>query len=179
MAGWSIRGLMLGIVLFVLALVASWGQDVLAPWVNAGEADLRSTVTLESDGGDYRVITSGPTRPRLEDVACDVVGPNGETQRILGGKDVNANERFGVSRVLGFDAPEGTVEVTCADRLSESSTHGRFQVVDADGPVSLAILGLFVVGPALIVLGGLGLFLAHRRSVGRCASGARAEDSEG
>jgi hypothetical protein len=157
-----VRTLLLGIVLFLAGLAASWGQDVLAPWVNVGEAQMGSALTFRSDGGDYRVITSGPTRPQLEQTVCRVEPEDGRPFDVLGGKDVNPVERFGVSRVLGFEVPAGDVRLTCRDRFLSQSTHGRYQVVAADGPVSIAVLIFFGLGLVLILAGGIRIWLALR-----------------
>jgi hypothetical protein len=165
------RMLLLGIMLLLAGLAASWVQDVAAPWVNDGEAQMGSPVTFESDGGEYRVITSGPTRPDLGGTVCTVDPEDGQAFRVLGGKDVNAVDRFGVSRVLGFDVPAGEVDLTCEDRVISQSTRGRFQVVAADGPVSVAVLVLFGLGAALLVVGGVRLWLVFRRHRAAAATG--------
>lgn len=151
---------MLGIVLLLAGLAASWAQDVAAPWLNEGEADLGGEVAFTSGGGRYRVISSGPERPALEQIGCTITSADERQQRVLGGEDVNPTERLGVSRVLGFDAPAGRTTVTCANRIVRSSTgRGRFQVVPADGPVSIAVIVLFVVGGVLV---GVSLLLIVR-----------------
>lgn len=143
---------MLGIVLLLGGLAASWAQDVAAPWINEGEARMGSTVRFASDGGEYRVVSSGATRPAIAATGCTVFTSRERELRVLGGKDVNESERLGVSRVLGFEAPAGTTRVTCADRMSRYSTLGRFQVVAADGPVSVAVLVMFGLGTLLVVV---------------------------
>jgi hypothetical protein len=158
------RMLLLGIVLLLAGLAASWAQDVAAPWVNAGEAEMGRPLSFRSGGGDYRVITSGPARPALEQTLCTVDPEDGRPFDVLGGKDVNPADRLGVSRVLGFDAPAGDVRLTCRDRFVSQSRHGRFQVVSADGPISIAVLALFGLGVALLVIGGLRTWLAFRRA---------------
>src|SRR4051794_3220761 len=112
---------MLGVVLLLAGLAARWAQDVVAPWVNAGEAQMGSTLSFTSGGGDYRVITSGATRPAIEQSACTITTSREQRLRVLGGKDVNANQRLGVSRVLGFEAPAGRTRITCADRFVRAS----------------------------------------------------------
>lgn len=158
---------MLGIVLLLAGLALSWAQDVAAPWVNAGEAQMNSELTFESAGGDYRVITSGPTRPSIEQTACTVTTSNEQELRVLGGKDVNPVSRLGVSRVLGFEAPAGRTRIECADRTIRASTRGRYQVVSADGPLSIAVLAAFGAGGALLLLGALLLILSYRRDAGQ------------
>jgi hypothetical protein len=162
--GWSIRLLMLGIVSLLLGLALSWAQDVAAPWINEGEAATGGTVSFDSDGGRYRVVSSGPTRPAYTSIGCDVVDSSGDSQRVLGGEDANAKDRLGVSRVLEFTLDAGPATVRCADRYLPDSTHGRFQVVDANGPVSIAVWCLLGFGVALLVCGGVGLLLALRRA---------------
>lgn len=161
----AVSVLMLGIVLLLAGLAASWAQDVVAPWVNAGEAQIGGTVTVEG-GRDYRVVTSGPLRPRIEQVECTITPAEGRPFSVLGGQGVNADDRLGVSRVVGFEAPPGAVDVMCADRISEDRAAGRFQVVAADGPVSIAVLVAFGLGTLLLVAGLLGLFVAYRRAPG-------------
>jgi hypothetical protein len=160
---------MLGVVLLLAGLAASWAQDVAAPWINEGEAQMGSTVRFASEGGDYRVITSGPTRPAIGATACTIVTSRERELRVLGGKDVNENQRLGVSRVLGFEVPSGRTSVTCANRSSKSSTLGRFQVVSADGPTSVAVLVAFVLG-TLLVVGALALLVRAYLSGGPTTS---------
>lgn len=162
--GWPIRAMMLGVVTLLLGLALSWGQDVVAPWVNQGEADTGSDVSFDSDGGRYRVVSSGPARPGYDAIVCEVADADGGSRRILGGKDANANDRLGVSRVLEFTAPAGRTTVTCSNRFNPSNVHGRFQVVDANGPMSIAVWASFGLGTLLLVGGGLGLLVALRRS---------------
>ena len=156
--------LMFGVVLLLGGLAASWAQDVAAPWINEGEAQMGSMLTFTSEGGDYRVLTSGPARPAIEATGCTIVTATERKLRVLGGKDVNPKDHLGVSRVLGFEAPAGRTSVTCSDRVVRASTHGRFQVVSADGPVSIAILAAYGLGVLLLVVGGLLLVRAYRRA---------------
>lgn len=155
----------LGVTLFLAALVGQYAQDAAAPWWNLGEARMRSAMSFDSGGGRYRVITSGASRPALERVGCTIRTSDGESQRRLGGSGaVNPREALGVSRVLEFRAPEGRTTMVCADRISRTSTYGRYQVVAADSPLSLAISAAFVLGIGSVLLGGLLLWRAHRRS---------------
>jgi hypothetical protein len=144
---------MLGIVLLLAGLAARWAQDVAAPWINEGEARMGSTVRFASEGGDYRVVTSGPTRPAIAETACTIVTSRERELQVSGGKDVDEVERMGVSRVLGFEAPSGRTSVTCLDAASSGSSHGRFQVVPAGGLVSLAVAVVFGLGTLLVVVG--------------------------
>ena len=80
-----------------------------------------------------------------------------------GSGGVNARDALGVARVLEFLTTPGPTGLTCNDRYIKTSTHGRFQVVAADGPVSKAILGAFTLGGLSLVGGGLMLFLIYRR----------------
>jgi hypothetical protein len=160
----SISLLTLGIVLFIVGFVGNWAQDSAAPFINLGEAPIGSTVTFDADAREYRVVTSGPTRPRVEQTVCQIELANETTERKLGGSGgVNPRDAMGVGRVLEFDATPGTTRVTCNDRFVESSTHGRFQVVASDGLVSKAILGAFILGGVAFAGGALGLFLLYRR----------------
>ena len=155
---------MLGVTLFIAGFVGNWAQDAAAPWINLGEAKTRGTVAFESDGGRYRVLTSGPARPGIASIGCSIAAADGTSRRELGGGGgVNAAERFGVTRVLEFKVPAGPTQVVCEDRRSESNTFGRFQVVAADGIVSKAILAAFALGGLLLVAGGLWLLLQFRR----------------
>jgi hypothetical protein len=164
----SSRGLislvMLGIVLFIAGFVGNWAQDSAAPWINLGEVQLGSTIHFDADARTYRVVTSGATRPAVEHTVCTIEFADGHSKRELGGSGgVNARDAWGVARVLEFKATAGATRLTCNDRYLKASTQGRFQVVAADGPVSKAILGAFMLGGLLLAGGGLGLFLAYRR----------------
>jgi len=155
---------MLGIVLFIAGFVGNWAQDSAAPWINLGEAQIGSTVSFDADARKYRVVTSGPTRPALEHTVCAIQFADGHSKRELGGSGaVNARDALGVARVIEFKATAGATRLTCNDRFIKTSTHGRFQVVAADGPVSKAILGAFVLGGLSLAGGALMLFLAYRR----------------
>ncbi len=154
----------LGVTLFLFALAANWAQDVAAPWINAGEAQMGSTLTFDADGGEYRVVTSGPSRPRYDATGCTIVAPGGASRRVLGGEgSVNPNDRFGVSRVLEFDTQSGRTQVTCADRYLRQSTRGRFQIVAADGFVSKAVLVGFILAGISLLIGVLLLWRARAR----------------
>jgi hypothetical protein len=90
---------------------------------------------------------------------------DGRRRRELGGSGgVNPRDVWGVSRVLEFEATPGATRLTCNDRYITTSTRGRFQVVAADGPISKAILGAFVLGGLALAAGALLLFLAYRRA---------------
>lgn len=154
----------LGITLFLAALAFSWLEDVLTPWVNLGEAQMGSAVAFNTGSGRYRVVISGPARPALERVACDITFADESTKRALGGTGgVNPKEHFGVSRALEFRAKPGTTRMTCANRIVRGATLGRYQVVAADGPVSKAILAAFVFGTLSVLAGGLWLLHLFRR----------------
>ena len=154
----------LGIALLILGFVLRWGQDVTAPYVNLGEADMAGAVVFDSDGGTYRVVTSGPSRPELRFTVCEATGSDGSTQRELGRDGVNGgHSRFGVTRITRFDLPAGRSEIRCGNREPDKGAGlGRFQVVDADGPVSLAVTGL-IGGGAASLLAGIGWFLLRFR----------------
>ena len=112
---------LLGFAIVLAGLAASWAQDVVAPWVNEAEAQMGSRVTLTSDGGKYRVITSGPSRPAIEQTGCTI-------------------------------------------RTSRGSMLGRYQVVAADGLVSIGVILAFGLGTLLMVIGVLLVVLARRRA---------------
>lgn len=154
----------LGITLLILGLVLRWGQDITAPYVNLGEADMAGTVVFDSDGGIYRVVTSGPSRPELRFTVCEATGSDGSTQRELGRDGVKGgHSRFGVTRVTRFDLPAGRTEIRCGNReVARGAGLGRFQVVDADGPVTVAITGLLGAGAASL-LGGIAWFIIRFR----------------
>ncbi|HEX6389800.1 MAG TPA: hypothetical protein VFZ89_10140, partial [Solirubrobacteraceae bacterium] len=153
----------LGVTFFLTGLAASWTQDVAAPWINGGEAKMGATIAFNSDGGRYRVVTSGPSRPDYDRTGCTLVDAGGRSRRLLGGTGANPNDRLGVSRVLEFTAARGEARLTCADRYLPRSTFGRFQVVPADGIVSKAIIAAFVLGGLSLLGGAVLLFLAYRR----------------
>jgi hypothetical protein len=154
----------LGVTLFIAGFVGNWLQDAAAPWINLGEARMGSTVTFTADRGKYRVITSGPTRPKIEQVGCTIVPATGSSRRALGGTGgVNQRDALGVSRVLEFRTPPGETRLTCSDRILTASTHGRFQVVAADGLVSRAVLAAFVLGGLSLLAGVAWLALLYRR----------------
>ncbi len=154
----------LGVVLFIFGFVGQWVQDATAPWINAGEARMGSTISFDADGGKYRVISSGATRPALEQTGCTIDPDDGPSKRELGGGGgVNAREALGVSRVLEFKTPAGRTHLTCADRIIRSATRGRFQVVAADGLVSKFILAAFVLGGLSLAAGTLWLVLLYSR----------------
>ena len=146
----------LGVTLFIAALAASWVQDVAAPWINLGEAPMASPIGFTAHAGKYRVVSSGPTRPSIAQTGCTIALADGSTRRALGGSGgVNAHERLGVSRVLEFRAKPGTTRLTCADRIVRGATHGRYQVVAADGPVSKGIIAGFVLAVVSLLAGAV------------------------
>ncbi|MGV3758323.1 MAG: hypothetical protein ACO1PW_02115 [Actinomycetota bacterium] len=149
-----LRLVLLGVVLIVLGLVVRWAQDVAAPYVNLGEADMAEVVTFESTGGTYRVVSSGPSRPVIHQTVCEIETADGRRERDVGHDGMEGGQdRFGVTRVLAFDAVKGTTSVRCGRQRPDGGAGlGRFQVVDAGGPVSIAGWGLLG--------GGLGLGLA-------------------
>jgi hypothetical protein len=157
----------LGVVVFVGALVASWAQDAIAPWRNVGEAETGSPITFHAADTTYRVLASGPNHPKVDRIGCDINLSDGTTQRILGGEgSVAPNDRFGVSRVIEFEAPAGApTTVRCEDRLSPRSTAGRMQVVDASGAMSSVALVGGLLGTALVLVGiGMPMLAARRAS---------------
>ncbi|MEZ5140534.1 MAG: hypothetical protein R2702_04090 [Acidimicrobiales bacterium] len=152
--------LLVGIVLLMLGGGIRWAQDVTAPWLNEGEADLPDTVTFEADDATYRVITSGPTRPAIHQTACTVERADGKVLREEGRDGVDGGqERFGVTRVLEFRAVAGTTTVQCGFDFAPERGSGRFQVVRADGPITIATIVLLVLGVAALVV-SIGWFVA-------------------
>lgn len=147
-----IRLFLLGFVLLVAGGVATWAQDALAPFVNLGEAPLPGPIVFDADDATYRVVTSGPGRPGLEFTACIIERADGTTVEDYGVDGAEgAQEHFGVTRVLEFDAVAGRTEVRCGSKPSARDTPGRFQIVAARGPVTLATYALFAAGGTALV----------------------------
>lgn len=161
-----LRLLLLGFVLLVVGLGLRWAQDVAAPYLNVGEADLASPITFDAGGGTYRVVTSGPNRPFIHATVCEARLADGDTVRFRGTEGVDGGqERFGVTRVGQFDAVAGPTEVSCGRFAPDRGEGlGRFQVVPADGPVSLAVTALVVVGVASLAAAVGWWLLALRRA---------------
>jgi hypothetical protein len=146
--------LLLGVVLLFVGGGIRWAQDVTAPWLNLGEADLPGPITFEAEDATYRIITSGPTRPSLEQTTCTITKADGTEVRERGTEGVDGGqERFGVTRVMEFDAVAGPTSVTCSFSFSSTgSGSGRMQIVRADGPITLATTLLLVGGVAALVV---------------------------
>ena len=161
---------MLAIVLLVLGGVIGWAEDVAAPYVNEGEAAMPGPVEFTATEGTYVVITSGPLRPALEQTRCTITTADGRETTDRGSDGVEGGRtRFGVTRVLEFEAVEGPTSVRCSYTFDSSgegdSVNGRLQVVRADTPVHLASLGLLIAGIVLLVAGIgwlVALFVRHR-----------------
>ncbi len=164
---WVISAVMLGFVLVLFYLGARWAQDVAAPWINEGEADITQTVTLQAEASRYRVVTSGPNRPEAIRTACDIVFADGTSRReVAGDGSIVPVEHFGVSRVIEFDAVAGELSVTCEDALSPSSQLGRFQVVEAGGLKQIGAIALGLV--AILALLSIATAIGRRlRGVSR------------
>lgn len=155
--------LLLGIVLLVVGGGARWAQDVSAPYVNLGEADLPGPVEFEAEDATYRIVTSGPTRPPIERTQCTITRADGEVQRERGAEGVDGGQtRFGVTRVLEFRAVAGPTSVRCGYVTSPETGGGRMQVVAANGPVSLAAT-LLLAGGVAAIIGAIGWFVARFR----------------
>lgn len=160
-----LRLVLLGIALIMLGLAVRWAQDVAAPYVNLGEADMADVVTFESSGGTYRVVTSGPSRPAIQATVCEIETADGRRERDVGHDGMEGGQdRFGVTRVLAFDAVEGTTTVRCGRQRPDGGAGlGRFQVVDADGPLSVAGWGLLGGGFGLGLVGAAWWALRSQR----------------
>lgn len=146
--------LLLGVVLLLLGGGIRWAQDVAAPWVNLGEADLPGPIEFEAEDATYRIITSGPTRPSIDQTTCTITKADGSEvrERATEGAD-GGQERFGVTRVMEFDAVAGPTSVTCSYSFSSTGAgSGRMQIVRADGPITLASTVLLVTGVAALVV---------------------------
>ena len=159
-----IRLITLGITLFLFGFALRWGQDAVAPYVNLGEADMAGTVVFEAEAATYRVVSSGPARPALHTTVCEARGVDGFEHRERGADGVDGgHERFGVTRVTKFVLPAGRAEIQCGYRSPDRGEGlGRFQVVAADGPTSIAVIGLLIGGGASLAL-GVGWFLYRFR----------------
>ena len=149
-----VAAIMLVIVIGLFFIFAWWLQDVVAPFVNEGEADTTQTVTFEADAGTYRVITSGPARPAAINTACTVTGADGSEQTIFAGDgSITPQERFGVSRVLEFDVKAGRTSVTCFDEKLPTASGGRFQIVESGGIKQIGLIaGALIAVLALVSL---------------------------
>lgn len=164
---WPMSLISLGIVLFLLGLAGWWAQDAIAPFVNEGEAKMGQTLTFQASAGRYRVVTSGPTRPEAERTACDIELADESTHRLLAGEGRGfAQDHFGVSRVVEFEAKSGTTRVTCEDRYSPSFSGGRFQIVSTGGAVSTAINAAIIGGLGVLLVGIGWTVVRMRRGLG-------------
>lgn len=149
---WPMSLIGLGVVLFLLSIAGWWAQDVLGTLANEGEADIGETVTFASDGGRYRLVSSGPLRPDVGATYCDLTYADGSTRREVGGQGLQA-ARLGVDRLLSFEPPAGETSVRCTSRGSDVTGNGRFQVLDDDGPVRWALIGTIVLALASLAVG--------------------------
>jgi hypothetical protein len=169
-AGGPMRLALLGLVILVAAIAARWVEDVAAPFVNEGEADMAHTVALEADGGDYRIVTSGPARPDIHNTVCRIRTSDGEVDEDRGADGIDGgHERLGVTRVVELSIKAGRAEVTCGNsRPTGGEGLGRFQVVEADGLLTRGVTIALGIGAACL-LGGLlwlaGVVLRRRRTV--------------
>lgn len=129
----------LAVPLFFLGWLTLYGQDAIGTVANEGEADMGEEVVFEAADADYRVVMSGPLRPDLAFVGCDIVLADGEEVRLFAGE----GEHFsgpGTDRVGTFTAVAGETSVTCA--RTSGGSEGRFQVVERQGLVTYAGWGL-------------------------------------
>ncbi len=129
-----------GLVILIVALAIRWAEDVAAPFVNEGEAEMADTVRFESlDGGSYRIVTSVLARPSIHTTVCEIKGGDGEVDQERGADGIDGgHERFGATRVVELSIADGRAEVTCGNsRPTSGEGLGRFQIVDGDGPVAL------------------------------------------
>lgn len=138
----------LAVPLLLLALGGWYFQDAVATRVNVGEADMGETVVFTSHGGRYRLLSSGPLRPEVEQTYCDLTLADGTERTEVGGQGLQTT-RLGVDRLLAFRAPAGETEVTCSYR-GNGGGQGRFQVIEADGPLRFVLGGL--AGAAVLSL---------------------------
>ena len=160
-----IRFIALGITLFLFGFGLRWAQDVVAPYVNLGEAEMAGTVVFEAEATTYRVVSSGPNRPAIHTTVCEARGVDGYQHRERGADGVDGGqERFGVTRVTKFEVPAGRTEIQCGYReVSRGGGLGRFQVVAANGPTSYAVIGLLVGGSISLAVGLGWYFYRFRR----------------
>lgn len=164
-AGPTMRGPMslisMGIVLGLLALLGWWAQDVIGTVSNAGEAGMGREVTFQSDGGSYRLLSSGPLRPDPNSTWCDITESDGDTRREVGGQGLQTS-RLGVDRLLTFHPPAGETTVSCSFRATGPGS-GRFQVIDTSSPAALIPAGLFVAAMVSLLIGVLWGLAVFRR----------------
>lgn len=142
----------LGIVLFLAALGLWWVQDVVGTVVNEGEADIGREVAFTSDGGAYRLLSSGPLRPEVASTWCDITTSDGRTRREVGGQGLQTS-RLGVDRLLTIHPPAGSTTIRCTSRGTDIVGNGRFQVIEADGLTTWIPAGVFVAAMASIAIG--------------------------
>ena len=149
---WVIPAVMMTILIGLFYIFAWWLQDVVAPFINEGEADISQTVTFEAEGGTYRVVTSGPSRPEAQRMECAVVRADGSTETVRAGDgSITPHDRFGVSRVLQFDVPAGQTSVTCNDEFSPRSAGGRFQIVESGGIKQIGLIAGGLIGVLAVI----------------------------
>lgn len=156
---------LLGVMVMLAGIGLRWVEDVVAPWVNEGEVAMGEVVTFEADGGSYRIVSSGPARPGIVQTRCVIERADGTTERTSGHVETGAMRRLWVTRVLEFDTVPGTTTVHCGRRPERppEPEPGRYQVVDADGLISMAGWGLIGSGLAIGVAGAGWWFLRSRR----------------
>ena len=152
----SLRGPMslvsLGILAFLAAIGLWWMQDAVGTFANEGEADIGREVTFTSDGGAYRLLSSGPLRPEVSATWCDITTSDGRTRREVGGQGLQSS-RLGVDRLLTIHPPAGTTTIRCTSRGTDIVGNGRFQVIEVDGPTTWIPASLLVIGLGSIALG--------------------------
>lgn len=149
---WVLPAIMLTILVALFFMFAWWLQDVAAPFINEGEAEMGQIVTFEAAGGTYRVVTSGPSRPEAERMECAVMRADGSTETVHAGDgSITPHDRFGVSRVLEFDVPAGETSVTCTDEFSPRSSGGRFQIVESGGIKQIGLIAGGLVGALAVI----------------------------
>lgn len=97
-------------------------------------------------------------------ISCTVERADGTSEEVLEGDgSITPHHRFGVSRVIEFDAVAGTTNVTCIDRLSPSANGGRFQIVESGG---IKQIGL-IAGALIALLGVVSLVTTVLKRVRR------------
>lgn len=165
--GWALVAV--GVLLFLVSVGGWWAQDAIGTVLNEGEADVGESITFTSDGGSYRLLSSGPLRPLPGSTYCDLTYADESTRREVGGQGLQTS-RLGVDRLLTFEPPPGRTQVRCTDRGSATTGNGRFQVLEADGVLSKALIGAIVAALASLAVGIAVVVRSFRRGSGPASS---------
>jgi hypothetical protein len=156
--------ILLAVLLGVAALALWILPDVRATSSNLGEAPMGTTVTFESEGGTYRVLSSGSGRPAPDATSCDVIFADGSVGQQVGGGG-SLPFPYVPDRIVAFEAPEGPTQVRCGEvgRFDEEAGAGTFHIVEGTGPVSIFVVILGVAAGVALVA-GIALMVERRRA---------------